>query len=76
MGRKDTIVGNTDNYKVFMFFIEPNYDNKYTKSFNLVHYTNADPNTGSFRLIESRNNNLDDIDSQIQRMEIYRQRLK
>jgi len=36
------IYGNFDRYQIFMFFIEPNYDNDYLKSFNLIYYTNED----------------------------------
>lgn len=43
---------NFGKYQVVMFFIEPNYDLNYKKSFNLVYYTNQNPEHGTFSLIE------------------------
>lgn len=39
-------IGDTNKYQILMFFIEPNYNDIYKKSFNVIWYTNGAPNTG------------------------------
>jgi len=40
-------IHNFNKYQIFMFFIEPNYNNAYKKSFNLIWYTNDNCISGS-----------------------------
>ena len=40
-------ISDTDKYQILMFFIEPNYNDIYKKSFNIIWYTNGNPTNGT-----------------------------
>ena len=68
LGGKGTVWSNFEDYQIIMFFIEPNYNDMYEKSFNLIWYTNENPNEGNFNIIKDtiKGENMQDMYNQLQ----------